>query len=500
MTYSGWWKGLTSENHLGRAFQMAPQKATNTMVQILALDRGRSLETFLSQFPVKEFENDNEYTWDVVASSRRNIPLVEARNENGEVINEQTQGNVGVNTAPFYLVFPEDWFADGEVIFGHLNEKYPLRILNEPQLEGTNAVYKVELMGGITTGMPVERLLPGERFSVSFAPVEKALSRQVGDVRFATPTSMRNEFSKVRMHHKVEGTTMLNKKLVVGIPVVSRENGAQPTSKIMNMWMHYVDYEVEMQFSDYKNGVLAFGTSNRNISGEYLNIGKSGRIIQMGSGIFEQMEAANVIYYNSYGAQFPLPVLEDAIYELCETKIGFKDRKIVLTTGNRGAVQFHKAILNQVSGWQAFHTDGNPAIIQKVKSDLHSNALSVGFQFVEYKAPNGVVISLNVDPLYDDAVTHKIKHPNGGVAMSYRYDIMSLGSGDEPNIFKCTVKGQPEVRGYQWGFVNPFTGQMNNMHMSYDEDSAVIHKMATLGACVLDATKTISLIPSILQA
>lgn len=35
--------------------------------------------------------------------------------------------------------------------------------------------------------------------------------------------------------------------------------------------------------------------------------------------------------------------------------------------------------------------------------------------------------------------------------------------------------------------------------MSYDEDSAVIHKMATLGVCVLDPTRTLSLIPAILQ-
>lgn len=37
------------------------------------------------------------------------------------------------------------------------------------------------------------------------------------------------------------------------------------------------------------------------------------------------------------------------------------------------------------------------------------------------------------------------------------------------------------------------------MNMSYDEDSAVIHKMATLGVCVLDPTRTMSLIPAILQ-
>ena len=40
-------------------------------------------------------------------------------------------------------------------------------------------------------------------------------------------------------------------------------------------------------------------------------------------------------------------------------------------------------------------------------------------------------------------------HPNGGPAFSYRYDIMDIGTMDQPNIFKCQIKGQPEVRGYQ---------------------------------------------------
>lgn len=56
-----------------------------------------------------------------------------------------------------------------------------MRILGNPRYEGTNAVYKVELMAGNTQGIPAERLLPGERFSYEYAPVEKALSRKVGD-------------------------------------------------------------------------------------------------------------------------------------------------------------------------------------------------------------------------------------------------------------------------------------------------------------------------------
>jgi hypothetical protein len=37
------------------------------------------------------------------------------------------------------------------------------------------------------------------------------------------------------------------------------------------------------------------------------------------------------------------------------------------------------------------------------------------------------------------------------------------------------------------------------MYASYDEDSATIHKKATLGICVLYSTRTVSLIPVELQ-
>ena len=141
--FSGW-KGLTKDNHLGAIYQKHPQMASDIMVQLLALNRGKSLESELAKYPTKQFDTDDEFTWQVIGSSRRNIPLVEARDENGNVVSANS-GNVGIGTCPFYLVFPEDWFADGEVLFGNLNEVYPIRVLGDPQMEGTNAVYKCEL-------------------------------------------------------------------------------------------------------------------------------------------------------------------------------------------------------------------------------------------------------------------------------------------------------------------------------------------------------------------
>lgn len=71
---------------------------------------------------------------------------------------------------------------------------------------------------------------------------------------------------------------------------------------------------------------------------------------------------------------------------------------------------------------------------------------------------------------------------------------------DQPNIFKVAVKGQNgDFTSYEWGLRDPFTGRMGNVHMSHDEDSASIHKMTTTGICVLDPTRTMSLIPSILM-
>ena len=484
------WKGLTKDNHLGAIFRAAPQKASNLMVQLMAQKRGRTLDTLLSQFPTKEFETADEYTWDVIGSTKQNIPLIEARDENGSVVTASS-GNVGAGTAPFQLVFGKDWFADGEYIVGNLNELYQFRILGDARMEGTNAVYNVELAGGNEDGVPAERLLAGELFSIEAAFVEAEMSREVGDVRFATPVSMRNEFSHIRIKHKVPGNK-LNRKLAVGVPIIV-DNKKGTT----NMWMHYVDYAVETQFADYKNNALAFGRSNRNSNGEYTNIGKSGNVIKTGAGLYEQMEVANTIYYND----FSLKLIEEALYDLSYGELDLKNRVFLMRTGEKGAIQFHKEILKEVSGWSMFTLNGDAlSVVQKADSPLHQNALKAGFQFVEYMAPNGVTLKIEVDPYYDDPIRNKVQHPLGGPAFSYRYDIMDIGTMDQPNIFKCTVKDEPEYRGYQWGpFRNPFTGEANNPYASFDEDAAVIHKYATFGVCVLDPTRTMSIIPSILQ-
>lgn len=143
--FQGWAPTISKLNHIysNPVFRQEPQKVSNLMVELFAAKRGASLDSLLSKLAVKEFENDDRYYWDVVGSTRRNIPLVEARKLNGDPVGPND--TVGEGTEPFYLVFGEHYFFDGEVIFGNLNQVYPFRILGDAKLEGTRVVYKVEL-------------------------------------------------------------------------------------------------------------------------------------------------------------------------------------------------------------------------------------------------------------------------------------------------------------------------------------------------------------------
>ena len=333
-----------------------------------------------------------------------------------------------------------------EIIVGELNEIYPIRIIADPRKEGVNTVYKCQLTGGVTTGIPIDQLQPGKRFSVEYAPVSRGLSRKVGDVRFTSPVSMRNEFTTIRIQHKVPGN-MLDKKIAVGIPMTKAING-KLVHETTNMWMHNVQWRLECEWDGYKNRALAFGRSNRTIGGEYMDFDFSGEVLRQGSGMYQQMEVSNTMYYNT----FSLRAIEDALYQLSAAKLDFGERTFIIRTGELGAILFHKAVKQEVSGWLPFEIDAaSIGAIQKTTSKMHQNSLAAGYQFTEWRAPNGVTVKLEVDSYYDDPVRNKIML-NGRPAFSARFDIFDIGTMDQPNIFKVAVKGQEgDMTSYQWG-------------------------------------------------
>jgi hypothetical protein len=481
---------INPENTLGAIWKTAPTKINDAMIKLLAINRGKSLESLLGKFDTKQVENDNEFYWELIGSSRRNYTLVEAAFQGSTV--SDSDSNVGEGGQEFELTFDENAFFKGEIIVGDKNEVYPIRVLNDGYASGSQYVYTCEIAGSDRSGIPGEELVSGKKFKQEFAPVGKGLSREVGGVRRVTPVSMRGELTTIRIDHKLPGDAA-NKQVVMGIPVVDKAGN----KKVFGALALYEDWLVEQEFSEYKNKFLMYGKTNRTSDGQYHNTDVSGRKIRIGSGVREQMEQSNTFYYND----FSIELLEEILFGLSEGKLGMDKRMFMLRTGERGAAEFHKAVLSTTSGWSAnvSTTGTNPATVKQVDSPLHSNALSAGFQFVEYMAPNGVVVKLEVDDFYDDKVRNTVTIPGkSGVAESYRYDIFYMGTTENPNIQKVAVKGMEEIRGYQWGFRNPFTGAVNNGNMGTLEDSGTITKFCQLGVVCYDPSRTASIIPYVL--
>jgi hypothetical protein len=481
---------INPENTLGAIWKTSPTKINEAMIKLLAINRGKSLENMLSQFETKMVDNDNEFYWELIGSSRRNISLKEARFKNSVVTDSDT--NIGEGGARFELVFGEQFFFKGEIIVGEKNELYPIRVLDDGVPEGDDMVHLCEIAGSNRDGIPGSELINGKKFNEEFAAVGKGLSREVGGVRRTTPVSMRGELTTIRIDHKLPGDAT-GKKVVMGIPVLDKAGN----KKVFGALAMYEDWLVEQEFSLYKNKFLMYGKSNRTVDGQYHNKDVSGRSIKIGSGIREQMEQSNTFFYND----FSIEMLQEILYGLSEGKLGFAQRNFILRTGERGAAEFHKAVLQTTSGWSAnMSTPGtNPPTVMSTSSELHANSMKAGFQFTEYLAPNGVTVKLEVDDFYDDKIRNTIRIPgSNGVAESYRFDIFYVGTLEDPNIQKVMVKGKEEIRGYQWGFRNPFTGAINNGNMGTLEDSGTITKWCQLGVVVYDPTRTASIIPYVL--
>ena len=62
--FTAWKSEIEKRNHVSTMFHSAPQKASNVMVELLARNYAKSVESMLAQFPEKQFETDDDYVWD----------------------------------------------------------------------------------------------------------------------------------------------------------------------------------------------------------------------------------------------------------------------------------------------------------------------------------------------------------------------------------------------------------------------------------------------------
>jgi hypothetical protein len=185
--------------------------------------------------------------------------------------------------------------------------------------------------------------------------------------------------------------------------------------------------------------------------------------------------------------------------DLSEGKIAGDQRQFVLRTGERGAYQFHKALEEYSTLYTPIRNESRVfSASAPAGGSNFQMPMGYGGQFVEYMGPNGIKVTLTIDSFYDDRDRNKLAHPDGGVAESYRYDIMDIGTTDgQPNIQKVGIKGMPIIHKYVAGLRNPFDPDGAVTAMGNAVDAWEEHKMYIGGALLRDPSKSACYISNI---
>jgi hypothetical protein len=416
------WSGLTTENHLGSVFAQEPTLVSNIISRVFGLNQYAGMDYFLSiGGGEQELPDDNDFEWLLKGDDEKALPIV-------ATVTGGKNGNVVL------LTLGEKYFAKTDKLILDDGET-ALRVMQEPYMQGTNWIYPCQAMVFSSSIVADSLLVAGAKVSKEYSPQERTLNRTYGETSYTSPFKMRNSLSFMSKTYTVPGN-MHQRPLVIEM----LDPKSNKTSKI---WTQYAEWEFICQWAKEKERMLWFSKSNKQANGTYNMMGDSGTPIIEGAGIREQISPSYKFNYN----EFTIDFLEDVLLNLSINILPEDQRHFVAFTGERGMVQFHRALENHAARFQ-------PLDSKRVGGSGQN--LSFQGQYKEYMGPQGIRFTLVHLPLYDNEVRNRIAHPKGGYTESYRYTILNMGtSGGEKNIKRVYPKGRKELMWHVAGSTSP---------------------------------------------
>lgn len=484
------WNELTKPMHLAYAgLTKGPALVDDLISNLYDLNFGDdNLVSMVEKFGTHYVDNPL-YEWKLKGSSERNIPLVKATYMKAGTetdITASTTDQIGLNGAPIFLYFPENYFSAPAVLGGDHPEDYTVRIMSDYTRAGSYFKYTTQVYGAATPFIPAEELLPGSKWSNLFASVERDFSKRGSGMNFATFFTLQNTYSSIRKSYAVPGS-MIQQGDNVPLAVKFQDDNGKTFTK----WIDYQGWEFYKQCRRDKAKLLLYGKSTIDpISGQAVTMGESGNPVTAGFGLYEQMQGSNLGFYNN----FSVDAFSDFLMQLSYNKLPEDKRVFLVTTGEYGRYQFRKAMAQKMSQTPWLRTDAN----------LKGKTF-VDIQIEEYTDLNGITIKLMVDPMLDSPVTvGKIQHPNGGWVSSYIYNIWDIGTADgKPNIQKVAIQGDEEHFIYIEGLRSPFSpgGKgMNPRPASNAVDGYELHKMMNASIMIRNPLRTGRYLPNLHRA
>lgn len=485
-----YWSSLQREDHLGAIGAQQPELISKTIEKVYkATYGGEDFVSFINKFPKRYIDDDAPYQWMLQGPDERNFPLVKATSDAAGTTSVASTDRFGLGYGKFYMWFAERAFSATSVIVGENPDNYALRCATDPIEQGDLYGYEVELVtGNSALYVPYEDLVGGTLWSEEYGLVEQTLSKRGNDIQGASNFMMENILSQIRKNYEVPGNMLMKGR---NKPMAFAFMDSQ--GNLHKRWIDMLGWNFMIQMRRDIARLLLYGKSNRKDDGTFANKGESKNTIRAGFGMYEQLEGSNEGYYNT----FDLDALTDFALDISVGKVTEDDRTFLLSTGEYGAYEFHKAAENKASRI-TYIQDSNRIKVVDGKMKL------MGGQFAEYETVNGLKFKVMIDPIKDNPVRNKKRDKKGRLLSSLVYELLDFGtSNGTSNIQRVCIKGDEEIYGYRPGMRDPFN-PYNNLTaprlIVSPVDGYEVYGMFTGGIQVNNPLKTFKYIPSELLA
>lgn len=347
---------------------------------------------------------------------------------------ESSNATPGINHTAFKIKLDLDYFAAPDVLFGEDNE-YPLQIVEGPIADGTGFIYTVRIQGdnpGVY--VPATLLEVGKEFNKVWTTVASEANDEGGTQQYPNSFMLESQVGAFAQKLTITDKAWRDSgRLAVEFMYTNYDGKTQKVTKFLPM------AEAKMWDELYQNieAQLVFGKKQT-------QPGPKGYWKKTGPGIREQLKDGWTQYYS--GA-LSISMMKEYLMDIFFTRTDETQRQVTAVTGTLGSELFHDALVAIANGYLTVDTNW----IEKIPSNVDTPYLAYGAQFTRYRGPEGVVINLSKNAMYDDRFYCKRMHPQypNRPIDSARMTFLDFGStGGKNNIRMLKVKDS-----FSWGYI-----------------------------------------------
>jgi hypothetical protein len=452
-----WHAGLTEMNHLKSAFVAKPHVVSTMVSRLLGRTGMQPLQYLTDGMGRKEEIGDVEYEWYLEGDDEKPIRIAANLGDGG--------ATPGIQGTTFRVVLEERWFVGGDILLpDDTSRRFQVRVTRDPESYGGNQwMYTLEMITPDPLAfMPLDLIQPGKQFSKEYSASGE--DGKPSHTTFSFPFKMRNFLTTLFKEYSVTRSAATEVMCIA----VNGPNGESTT-----MWTRYAEWKYMVQYYMELERMYWFGRYNRTAQGNVRHVQANNRPIYMGAGIWEQISKSNRREYTTLTKDVVLDFLIDLSYNVLDNS----DRHFVAFTGEFGFVEFDRAMREDAAQYTLMPSNtfiggsGQEMILQG--------------QFVQYKGPNGITLTLKKLPLYDNITTERQMHwKSGRPITSYRFTILDFGRKDgKSNITKVYKKDSEQIMWHTAGSVDPMgrPGKSSNEMRSNGRDGYSVYCLSESG-------------------